>query len=49
MKRLNNAMYGKRGELSPKFGKPVSEETRQKMSESKKGKKRGPYKKKINC
>lgn len=35
----NNAMYGMKGELSPKFGKPVSEESRNKMAESRKGKK----------
>ena len=33
-----NAMYGKRGELSPHFGKPRNEETKRKISESHKGK-----------
>ena len=33
----NNPMYGKRGELSPLYGKPRSEETKRKISEANKG------------
>ena len=35
----NNPMYGKRGELNPNFGKPLSEERRKNISESLKGEK----------
>jgi len=36
----NNPMYGRRGELSPHFGKPRSEETKAKISTSNTGKHR---------
>lgn len=35
----NNPMYGKRGELSPNYGKPLSEDRRRKISNSLKGRK----------
>ena len=39
----NNPMYGKIGEESPMFGKIHSDESKKKISESKKGKKRKPF------
>jgi hypothetical protein len=36
-----NPQWGKKGELSPNYGKPRSEETRRKISEAHKGKKMG--------
>lgn len=38
MSGKNNPMYGKRGALSPNFGKKLSEDTKRKISQSKKGK-----------
>jgi len=35
----NNPMFGKRGELAPRFGTKLSQETKDKISESNKGKK----------
>ena len=40
-----NPMYGRTGELRGMYGKKHSAETRRKMSEARRGKPRGPYKK----
>jgi hypothetical protein len=38
----NNSQWGKKGELSPNWGRVASEDTRRKISEAKKGKSTGP-------
>lgn len=49
MSDKNNPMYGRTGSKSPNFGKPMSEETKRKLSEAKTGRKlTEEHKKKIS-
>lgn len=49
MKGENNPMHGRKGEKHPQYGKPRSEETKHKISETLKGKPREANKVKVVC